>query len=365
MGRSDSFQVIGCDGLKSHVREAMLGKDNPASYVRYTHKIAYRGLIPMDKAVEALGDYQARNQHFYVGPDAHIITYPVANQTVMNVSLFVSDPGEWKGDQSMVAKGTRKTMEDAFDKWSPRVRALTRLLPEELQQWALFDLWDYPAPYYNQGKVCLAGDAAHASSPHHGAGACMGVEDALCLSTLIKEVTASIRQDVTTKGQALKVAFETFNTIRRPRTQWLVNSSRRVCDLYQQPEWGNPARWVKAETCFEEIKDRSYKIWHFDYNTMIMDTIKTYRQNNSTVAGSVDAALNGLSNGTSHGEVKEAPNGASKVKWKGTVKGATNGNLKTGDMPVANDIPKKVDDVAVGGVSSGPTDDVLKGMVNT
>ena len=49
-----------------------------------------------------------------------------------------------------------------------------------------------------------------------------------------------------------------------------MNSSRRVCDLYQQPEWANKATWVKTETCFEEIKDRPGKIWHFDYNAMLI-----------------------------------------------------------------------------------------------
>jgi salicylate hydroxylase len=34
--------VIGCDGIKSKVRELMLGKDNPASYPTYTHVVAYR-----------------------------------------------------------------------------------------------------------------------------------------------------------------------------------------------------------------------------------------------------------------------------------------------------------------------------------
>lgn len=330
----------------------MLGKDNPASYVRYTHKIAYRGLIPMNKAVEALGEYQARNQHFYVGPYAHIITYPVANQTVMNVSLFVSDPGEWEGDQSMVAKGTRKTMEDAFADWSPRVRALTHLLPEELQQWALFDLWDYPAPFYNQGKVCLAGDAAHASSPHHGAGACMGVEDALCLSTLVKEVTASIRENGTAKGRALKAAFEVFDATRRPRTQWLVNSSRRVCDLYQQPEWGDSTKWVKAETCFEEIKDRSYKIWHFDYESMMKETVEGYRQTLS--------AAERVSKGASSGSPKRASNGVPRADPS-----SSSSSLQLGAcMPLANDIPKKMDDVVVGGVSGGAADSVADRLMN-
>lgn len=232
----------------------------------------------MGKAIKALGEYKARNQHNHVGPNAHLIHYPVANQTVINATAFISDPNEWPNDKQMVAPACRKDVEDAFAGWSPCVRAVASLFPETLDKWAVFDLWDYPAPFYNRGKICLAGDAAHASSPHHGAGACLGVEDALCLSTLTRQVDTSIRKNAATKGQALSAAFDTFDAVRRARSQWLVNSSRRVCDLYHQPEWGDPTRWVKAETCFEEIKDRSYKIWHFDYGAMMEETIAGYRQ---------------------------------------------------------------------------------------
>ncbi|KAL4768094.1 hypothetical protein BDW60DRAFT_220045 [Aspergillus nidulans var. acristatus] len=268
--------VIGCDGIKSRVREIILGKGNPASYPHYTHKVAYRTLIPMEEAIKALGEYKAKNQHNHVGPNAHLIHYPVANKKMINATAFVSDPNEWPNDRQMVAPGCREDMEKAFTGWSPCVRNVVNLFPEKLDKWAVFDLWDYPAPFYNKGKICLAGDAAHASSPHHGAGACIGIEDALCLATLMKQVNVSVQDSRVSKGKALSAAFETFNAIRRTRSQWLVNSSRRVCDFYHQPEWADPAKWVKAETCFEELKDRSYKIWHFDYDGMIKDTLKSY-----------------------------------------------------------------------------------------
>ena len=263
----------------------LFGKGNPESYPHYTHKIAYRGLIPMERAVNAIGEYKARNQHNHIGPNAHLIHYPVANQKMINATAFISDPDDWTDDKQMVAPAFRTVVEDAFAGWNPCVRALVNLLPEKLDKWAVFDAWDYPAPFYSRGKICLAGDAAHASSPHHGAGACMGVEDALCLSTLMRQVSASIREKSATKGQALSTALETFDAVRRTRTQWLVNSSRRVCDLYHQPEWADATKWVKAETCFEEIKDRSFKIWHFDYNAIIEETIQEYTRRQKIFQG--------------------------------------------------------------------------------
>lgn len=106
------------------------------------------------------------------------------------------------------------------------------------------------------------------------------VEDALCLTVLFGQVYQTVSApggpDL---GRALEAAFEAFDKLRRPRTQWLVNSSRRVCDLYHQPEWADAKRWIMAGTCFEEIRDRSYKIWRFDADDMVRQTRDEYFSN--------------------------------------------------------------------------------------
>lgn len=238
----------------------------------------------MAHAITALGDYKAKNQHMHVGPGAHLLHYPVANHTMVNVAAFVHDTNDWPEDRQMVAPATRQDVQEAYREWTPCIRNLVSLLPERLDKWALFDTWDWPAPYFQKGKACLVGDAAHASLPHHGAGACMGVEDVLCLVNLMSEVTNVLPELKVTRGKALELAFETFNNIRRPRTQWLVDSSRRVCDLYHQREWADPKRWTKAEVCFEEILDRTLKIWRFDYNAMLEETNVAFRMRLDSLA---------------------------------------------------------------------------------
>ncbi len=246
------------------------------SYAHYSQKFAYRGLVSMENAIKALGENKARNFTNHVGPNAHLLHYPVANETMVNVAAFVSDPDDWTDRKSMVKPASRTEMQKDFADWNPCVCAIASCLPEKIDKWALFDSCDYPAPFFNSGKICLAGDAAHAAVPHHGAGACLGIEDALCISTLMGQVFTSLREKVLSKGQALSAAFEAFDAVRRVRSHWFVNSSRRVGDLYQQPDWANPEKWVKAETCFEEIKDRSHKIWRFDYDEMMGEAIKEY-----------------------------------------------------------------------------------------
>jgi len=67
--------VIGCDGVKSRTRHILLG-DNEITLPTFSEKYAYRGLIPMEKAVEALGEELARNSQMYLGYHGHILTFP-------------------------------------------------------------------------------------------------------------------------------------------------------------------------------------------------------------------------------------------------------------------------------------------------
>lgn len=58
--------IIGCDGIKSRVRQTMLGEGHPSALPSYTHKYAYRGLVPMERAVQAIGEEKAQNSCMYV-----------------------------------------------------------------------------------------------------------------------------------------------------------------------------------------------------------------------------------------------------------------------------------------------------------
>lgn len=62
---AEADAVIGCDGIKSRVRQIIVG-DHPSAYPRYSHKCAYRGLIPMEKAIAAVGEERAQNACMHV-----------------------------------------------------------------------------------------------------------------------------------------------------------------------------------------------------------------------------------------------------------------------------------------------------------
>lgn len=63
---AEADAIVGCDGIKSKVRSAMFGADSPVSRPVYSHKYAYRALVPIDKAIEVLGEENAQNACMHV-----------------------------------------------------------------------------------------------------------------------------------------------------------------------------------------------------------------------------------------------------------------------------------------------------------
>ena len=267
--------MIGCDGIRSRLRQLILGKDNPAAHPSYSHKFAFRGLVPMDKARAALDEYKVSTRFMHLGPNAHALTFPVAMGTVMNVVAFVTDPNDWPAeDDKFTARASKSEAVEAFTAFGPAVRAIIGLLPDEIDKWAIFDTRDYPVPTYVQGRLCLAGDAAHAAAPHHGAGAGCGVEDSLVLAALMEAVKKqAVHGSTGDKAEILRAALATYNDVRYERTQWLVDSSRVVGDLF---EWRDPLCGSNAEKFGREIDWRSHEIWDYNVDEMVDNALSQF-----------------------------------------------------------------------------------------
>ncbi|KAI0842740.1 putative salicylate hydroxylase [Hypoxylon sp. FL0890] len=267
---AEADAVIGCDGIHSRTRQVLLGDTHQASHATYSHKVAYRAVVPIADGISAIGDDKANNQCTHMGPNAHIVSFPVNKWTLLNVFIFLHDPEPWPESEKMTAPGTRDEVAHALRDWSPAVRELVDLFPEHLTKWGIFDMAEHPAPTYAGGRVCIAGDAAHASSPFHGVGACMGVEDSLVLATALETTMArSYNGSVSSKALAISTAFQVYSAIRLERSHWLVESSREMGDIY---EWRHAATGHHADQCKAEFERRSRKIWDFNVDKMVADT---------------------------------------------------------------------------------------------
>lgn len=84
-------------------------------------------------------------------------------------------------------------------------------------QWAIFE--HPPISTFCRSRVAILGDAAHASTPHQGAGAGQAIEDAHVLAELLGDSRVQTAGDVV-------AAFKAYDEIRRPRSQRVVTSSK-------------------------------------------------------------------------------------------------------------------------------------------
>lgn len=251
--------IIGCDGIKSKARTWLLGKDDPAANAVFSGKYAYRGLIPMDEAVELLGAEVAQNSQIFLGYHGHLLTFPIEHGKTMNVVAFNSRE-TWDKDKWVVTT-SKEDMDRDFAEWGPHVQKIVGAM-QKPDVWALF--MHPPCSTYTKGRVCLLGDAAHATTPHQGAGAGMCIEDSFILANLIKEANGV--DDV-------ERAFRVFDQVRRERSQKNVTTSYEAGQLYDFELHGDDLDKIE-----ESFLSRMGWIWNVDLEQQLQEAKKIFHE---------------------------------------------------------------------------------------
>ena len=212
--------VVACDGIKSLGRKFVLGDSSPDVAPVFTGEYAYRNLFARKEADEIIGKEVAGMANLYCGHDRYVVLYPVDHGELVSMTAAVHRKDMVWDSEEWTAPTSREAMLEDFDGWGEPIRRLLGKINNS-DRWALFD--QPPAKSYCSGRLCLIGDSAHASTPHQGAGAGMGFEDAYVLGSLLREVKTS---------DQLRSAFRAYDAVRRPRTQKLVKTSREAGTLY-------------------------------------------------------------------------------------------------------------------------------------
>ncbi|KAH6844612.1 hypothetical protein B0I37DRAFT_398248 [Chaetomium sp. MPI-CAGE-AT-0009] len=266
---AEADAVVGCDGVKSKVREIMVGgKEVKGAMCGYSGKYAYRCMIPREQAVAEIGRERVEVSSL------HVLTFPVGNpgaDQFLNLVAFVTDSNKFWPSQDARTFTLPATREDAlrdFEQggFSTTVQKLLRLTKDKMDKWGLFDMADHPLPKFYSDRVLVIGDAAHASTPHHGSGAGFCMEDVAVLASLFDE---EIQGGDVSLVDGLNAAFAAFDASRRERDEWLVQSSRRAADLY---EWRLPnAGKENFEAMREDIETRQAICWGIDLEKAIQE----------------------------------------------------------------------------------------------
>ncbi|KAI1633041.1 hypothetical protein F4809DRAFT_52325 [Biscogniauxia mediterranea] len=239
--------VIGCDGVKGISRRAVLRDIAPEQIAPvYSGMYIYRGIVPMDKAKKLLGTH-AGDAKWFMAQGKGLVIYPISKGREENFVYFISNKKPWTGGDAAVPC-TREDMEADLEGFDPR---LLKLLDHAKPlRWPT---WHHPktSTYYN-GRVCLLGDVAHASSPHQAAGAGQGLEDAAVLCHLLALVKSP---------DQFESAFQAYDAIRRPRAQKVVLTSYDAGMIYM---WQDEKIGDDMDKILENANQRLHWIWLHD-----------------------------------------------------------------------------------------------------
>ncbi|KAL8940201.1 MAG: hypothetical protein Q9211_002388 [Gyalolechia sp. 1 TL-2023] len=252
----DADIVVGSDGIKSKCRQLLLGEDSPEAIPKFAGEFAYRGMVPMERAVAVLGDEFARNSMVNMDSGCLTTTYPVEKGTLLNLvacrSLEKWDHEDW------VVPSSKEAVQKEFAGCGPVMQKVISMM-DKPSMWALFDHPECSTFY--KGRFALIGDAAHASTPHQGAGCGQAFEDAHVLCSLLADEHVVSLEHV-------EDAFAAYDAIRRPRTLKVIHTSREngeIC-MMRGESTGDDLGKIKAN-----LDQRFHWIWHEDLDQQVQE----------------------------------------------------------------------------------------------
>jgi salicylate hydroxylase len=220
--------LIGADGVKSKVRERLI--DGAQDPIRLTGHVAYRAVLPIEQMPE---DLRWNAATLWAGPKCHMVHYPLQGWRTFNlVATFVTDLENVGSNEP----GRREEVLGRFANIVPRARKLLEV-PTEWRRWVLGDR--DPIDRWVDGRIALLGDAAHPTYQYFAQGACMAMEDAVCLADKFEKC-----------GGDFAATFAAYQKERIPRAYRVVLSSRELGRIYHADGVERLVRnaWLKDKT---------------------------------------------------------------------------------------------------------------------
>lgn len=191
--------LIAADGIHSVVRKTLF----PKSKIRGTGQICWRGIAKMELPPSY---HHTAIESWHSGKRFGFVKI---NQQMVYWYALVKE--------SMI-KDRQKMPIHLFRVFHQDIQEIIAATPfENIIVHEITDL--EPIPNWHQKNICLMGDAAHATTPNLGQGACQAVEDAYTLSTAL-----NINPD-------LSSAFKSYQSLRMQKANRIVKNSRKIGNL--------------------------------------------------------------------------------------------------------------------------------------
>lgn len=238
--------VIGCDGIKSNVREDMGLRDSP----NYSGQVVYRGFVDYKDLPDDTAQLLRKTVNFR-GPKRHVLILPIGNRETETdraaIIGFMSEPLEAWDSESWMSRSDIESLQEHVRGWCPQVQHIIeglrkgssdgRMLKQALYVRDPLDKWYEMKSGKNDAGIILLGDSAHSTLPHQGRsflfipfissydgaqltsligqGTCMAIESGIALATILRHW----------KNDDLEAAFQFYQDVRKPRTDRVTQTS--------------------------------------------------------------------------------------------------------------------------------------------
>jgi 6-hydroxynicotinate 3-monooxygenase len=190
---SEADIVIGGDGIRSKVREFLLGDEPP----RFVGAVAQRAIFP----AERLRGFQIPDCTKWWGPDRHILPYFMTGRRDEIYVIGVVPFPKWESDAASLPSSREEILESFAGFHADLQRVLEAA--DDVSVWPIFDR--ERDDRWSGGRIVLLGDACHPMRPYMAGGGAMAIEDGTILSRCLE------------KFDDLGEAFRCYEATRIPR----------------------------------------------------------------------------------------------------------------------------------------------------
>jgi 2-polyprenyl-6-methoxyphenol hydroxylase-like FAD-dependent oxidoreductase len=190
--------VVGADGIHSPIREQLFPGVRPGG----TGHLVWRGM----SAVHVTPHYKRAIREAW----ADGLRFGFSEIADGLVDWFAAVPGSFGGERA----GLLARLQAAFQGFAYPVPAILAAADEPaIIKNEVMDI--DPLPRWHRGRVCLIGDAAHATTPYMGQGGCQAVEDAYALALTLSQQPADPA-----------AAFAAMQRLRHSKARRIMHTSR-------------------------------------------------------------------------------------------------------------------------------------------
>jgi len=195
--------LAACDGIRSSIRDTFFAANQDPKYSGYS---AWRGI----------GKSNLQKIHFALGPDSHIVSYPINKEG--EVSFVAVKKEDYQFKESWKEEGSISDLLDDFSAFD------SKIFPELEDSVTLYKWGIYIRPPLKSlisKNITLLGDAAHPMVPFLGQGACMAIEDSYSFAMACREHIFNMAN-----------AQEAYDYVRSKRTKKIQQLSMMQGKVY-------------------------------------------------------------------------------------------------------------------------------------